>query len=119
MSFLDSLLSLLVGHAVADYAWQSEGMVSRKDLTKVQEAAYGPWWWTMLAHSLINGGMVAGITGSWAFGVAETLVHFWADTAKCLGVLTTNEDQLIHVACKFIWAFGASAASLGYGQLFS
>jgi len=58
----------------------------------------------MGAHVVIHGAMVWLITGSWQLGIAELLIHAGVDDAKCGGKLTFNQDQAIHLACKFAWA---------------
>ena len=108
MEFLSNLFWLLVAHAVADYAFQSDFIAKHKNPngSDYDKAKYGPWWWTMLAHSLINGGLVALVLPSRFFllGVLETIFHFTSDTQKCRGYMTTGEDQTLHIACKVAWA---------------
>ena len=68
----------------------------------------GPWWWSMSAHSLINGAGVSLVTGIWWLGVAEAVVHFITDYLKCAGRITTQRDQLIHLISKGAWALCAN-----------
>lgn len=96
---------LLCGHALADYALQSNEMIHRKDPTRIGVKAHGPWWWTMLAHSLINGGIVTLITGSLFMGITETYIHFSSDTGKCCGYIGVWADQGIHVISKGLYAY--------------
>ena len=76
MIWLAKLFWLLVAHALCDYSLQSSDMLRHKDNRYVSDKKHGPWWWTMTAHSFINGGGVALATGSWGIGVLETIVHF-------------------------------------------
>ena len=99
------LFYLLCGHALADYAFQSDFMANRKQprFPETLHDAYGPWWWWMLAHSLINGMLVGSILHWWVLGLLETLVHFGLDTAKGMGQLTTTQDQVGHLLSKVVW----------------
>lgn len=62
-----------------------------------------PWWQALWAHSAIHGCVVGIITGIWWLGIAEAVVHFGTDDAKCRGRITFNQDQAIHIACKALW----------------
>lgn len=111
--FIKYLFLLLCGHAVADYALQADKMIMLKnpeysDPLNAVRKHYGPWWWTMLAHSLINGLAVYLITGSLSSAISETAIHFAADFAKCIGFINTNTDQIIHITCKVLWAVYAT-----------
>lgn len=106
---LKNLFLLLCGHAVADYALQDATMITKKNPRRVKPRgwipdSHGPWWWTMLAHSLINGLAVYLACGSIICAIAETIIHFTSDTLKCAGHLSTNSDQIIHIICKLVWA---------------
>lgn len=107
MTFVPMLFWLLVAHALTDYVWQPERMVITKGTfgnSAGCRAEYGPWWWWMGAHGMINAGGVAMVTGSVGLGLAEGLVHIAADTAKCTKRLTANQDQVIHLLSKLLWA---------------
>lgn len=115
--FLSKLFLLLCGHAIADYALQSEKMIVRKDprhwTQNSFEDKYGPWWWTMAAHSLINGLAVFLATGLLLPAISETVTHFISDTLKCAGKINTNSDQIIHITCKLVWAVYATVIYYG------
>lgn len=101
----EQLFLLLGAHAVTDYALQSETMATRKRpsiFKAANQRTYGPWWWWMSAHSLINGLGVALIL-SWEFGVLETITHWCLDVSKCQGKLTTKQDQALHLLSKVLW----------------
>ena len=101
----EQLFYLVAAHALTDYALQSDFMSNRKRpfmSRHTQHDEYGPWWWWMGAHSLINGLGVALILG-WTFGVAETFVHGMLDVSKCQGKLTTKQDQALHLLSKGLW----------------
>ena len=107
MNFLTNFWWLLCAHAVCDYALQSQAMSMRKNPRLKLGGHAGPWWWSMRAHSLINGAGVSLVTGIWWLGVAESVVHFIADTSKCLGRINTEQDQITHLISKVVWALCA------------
>ena len=96
------LFVLLLWHALADYPLQGDFLAKAKN--RLAPIAGVPWWQALAAHSMIHAGGVALITGSLWLGVAEFVVHFITDDAKCRGRIGFNTDQLIHVACKVAWA---------------
>lgn len=102
---MDLLLRLLVAHALCDYVLQPEFMARHKSPLADENPKLGPWWWTMLAHGLVNGGGVYWATGLWTLGVAETVVHGVTDYLKCTGKIGTWADQLIHLGSKLVWLF--------------
>jgi hypothetical protein len=91
---------LMVGHAVADYLLQSFGVNHDKNPNK----APALWIYAMSAHCLANAGAVSLATGSVALGVAEFVLHFVIDLARCDGRTSRGVDQGLHVACKLLWA---------------
>lgn len=106
---------LLVAHAFTDYVWQPEEMGRRKQPHVLGDPTYGPWWWTMTAHALVNGGGVAVVTQDPLLGMAETVVHFLTDWWKCVASQHPTYigedirriawiDQGIHLASKCLWA---------------
>jgi hypothetical protein len=91
---------LMVGHAIADYLLQSLAVNHDKNRNK----APALWVYAMSAHCLANAGAVALATGSVPLGVAEFVVHFGIDIARCDGRTSRAVDQGLHVACKLLWA---------------
>lgn len=85
---------LLVGHAIADFALQSDTMAREKRPNKIF------WHYWLFAHSLTHGGMVYIVTDNYLFGVAETILHFLCDYCKCRRWLTVHQDQFLHILCK-------------------
>lgn len=105
--YLQLLFWLAVAHAFTDYAWQTEVIAKYKNpnyLDPEGRKHLGPWWWTMGAHGLINGGGVALVTGLWWLGVAEVVVHTSTDTLKCNGRVGVYGDQAVHALSKLLWA---------------
>ena len=105
-----TLALLLAMHAACDYALQDEKMERYKNPRKNRDdPTYGPWWWTMAAHSAINAGGVMVVTGSMIISLAEFMAHFTLDNMKCRGMISTHEDQSMHIFSKLVWALWASA----------
>lgn len=117
---MNLLFWLLVGHALADYPLQGDFAAKAKNH---RDGVPGvPWTQALAAHSLIQGGFVAALTGSVTLGLAETVAHAAIDYAKSAGWfgspgLTMNFydanfvsrrafhiDQALHVLCKVAWA---------------
>jgi hypothetical protein len=106
------LFVLLAGHALGDYAWQTEAIATCKcpgSTNPLQKSVPWPYWLT--AHSLVHGGIVAVIVKWWghsadaavALGIAETAIHFAIDFAKCRNLFGMAIDQWLHVGCKVAW----------------
>jgi hypothetical protein len=106
------LFFLLAGHALMDFALQSDAMATckcRKADLPLQKAV--PWYYWLTAHAVLHGAAV-GVVVAWfgyamplavAFAVSETVAHWLADYAKCEGMTGIHGDQFIHVACKVAW----------------
>lgn len=101
---LPILFYLLASHFICDYPLQSEFIAIGKNSNKPSHNGV-PWYWIMLAHSITHGAGVALVTGNAWLGIAETIVHFNIDDAKCDGLISVDQDQWLHIACKFIWFF--------------
>jgi hypothetical protein len=57
----------------------------------------------LAAHAIIQGGVVAVVTGLPVLGLAEAVLHWLIDFGKCEGWFGFNADQTLHVACKALW----------------
>jgi hypothetical protein len=95
------LIALLTAHALADYPLQGDFLSKAKNRTTPIPGV--PWQQAMAAHATIHAGAVALITGIWWLGLAEFVVHWLTDDAKCRGRLSFNVDQAIHLGCKVGW----------------
>lgn len=107
MSHFATLLFLLVAaHALADYPLQGDFLAQAKN----RNTALGKLFWphALFAHSMIHGGFVLVITGSLTFAVAEVAIHAITDWLKCEQKISLNVDQVIHIACKLVWAAGTA-----------
>ena len=101
---LTRLWWLLCAHALTDYVLQPTEMAQRKHPQHPADHAYGPWWWWMTAHGLINALGVLYITQNVWLSVGEFVVHCALDTAKCQGWIDANTDQVGHLLSKGVWA---------------
>lgn len=102
------LFALLIGHALADFSLQTEAMARFKNRHNVcfppPGAKYVPCWpYWLSAHALIHGGVVWTVTGVVWLGVAETVLHWAIDFAKCDNRIGVHQDQFLHVLCKMGW----------------
>lgn len=101
MSPVELFAALIVAHAICDYPLQGDFLAKAKNRTA--PIAGVPWQQALGAHAIIHGGAVGLLTGVWWLGVAEAVAHWIIDDAKCCGVFTFNQDQLLHVAFKAFW----------------
>lgn len=88
-----------VGHAVADFALQSDTMAKSK--YKYNYPAV--WFYYLTAHALIHGGMVFLVSGSETLGVLEATSHWFIDYGKTRNYYGIHVDQLLHFLCKLAW----------------
>lgn len=105
-----SLFLLLCGHALADFALQSDVMAKGKNRNRPIDLAAVPpgqkvmptWPYWLTAHALIHGLVVAMFLGPQA-GIAEAAAHWLIDFGKCESWYGIHVDQAAHVACKVAW----------------
>lgn len=102
MSFGVVMFWLLFGHCLSDYALQTDFIARGKN--PFSPTPGQPWYYIMLAHCFIHGGMVSFFTGSVLLGLAELVTHFAIDCLKCARRINIHVDQLGHVLCKLLWA---------------
>ncbi len=104
------LFLLMCGHALADFSLQTEWVATNKN--RHVRDQYPPekragmqviWPYLLTAHSLHHGLMVYLITQRFSLGLAETLVHWLSDFAKCESWFGFHADQFVHAAFKVIW----------------
>lgn len=110
---LEILFRLIMAHAVADFALQTDAMSKGKNRNKKPDyipegqkpMACWPYW--LSAHALIAGLGVYWATGILSFGILETILHWGLDFAKCENYYSPHIDQLLHFACRagycFVW----------------
>ena len=100
---LELFFLLLVGHAVADYAMQSDYIVAAKNRNDTERDGKQHWFWVLSAHCLINGGAVYLVTGSFLLALCETILHFFIDFSKNEKWISYEVDQTLHWLCKVLW----------------
>ena len=98
---MEILALMIAAHFLADYPLQGDFLAKGKNRTAPIPGI--PFWHPLTAHSVIHGGFVGVITGSLWLGIAETVVHWLTDDAKCRGLISYNTDQAIHITCKIVW----------------
>ncbi len=102
MEIQEMFLLLAACHFLADYPLQGDFLAKGKNRTNpIPGIAF---WHPLTAHAAIHGGFVGVITGSAIIGVAEAIIHWITDDAKCRGWISYNTDQAIHILCKVAWA---------------
>lgn len=102
---------LLCGHALGDFALQSDTMAQRKNRNRAIDPRSIPpgakpqavWFYFLTSHALIHGGIVYLITGSVLLGVIETLFHWGIDFWKCENLYGIHADQTLHILCKVLY----------------
>lgn len=109
MGFFEVMFWLLLGHALGDFALQSDWMVRSKSPSAVQPSSSSKrpgliWIHVLSAHALIHGGAVALITGSVWLGLAEFVAHWWIDYGKSNRLYGFHTDQFLHLGFKLLWA---------------
>ena len=103
---IELFFKLCIGHAVADFWAQSEGMRRAKGWTndvRSQPGNIKVWTHAITAHALIHAGAVWVCTGSAWLAFAELIAHWCIDYGKCSGWFNTHVDQGAHIGCKAMW----------------
>lgn len=95
------ILLLFAGHALCDYPLQGEFLAKGKNHKAPIPGV--PFYHCLLAHSLIHAGMVYLVTRSIWLAFAELIIHTITDWSKCQGLVSFNQDQAVHYACKILW----------------
>lgn len=103
--------ALAIGHALGDYPLQGAFLANSKNrhidsATFLGGAEGSPILWvhSLTAHSLIQAGMVWIVTGSAALALAEFVLHWMIDFARCEKWIGFTFDQVLHFSCKLIYA---------------
>jgi hypothetical protein len=104
------LFKLLCGHALADFALQTDAMAKGKNrnlkpdyMPKGQKLTpCWPYW--LSAHALIHAGTVYVITGVVWAAIFELVSHWLIDFAKCENLTDPHKDQFCHCILKVFYA---------------
>lgn len=95
---MNTLIYLVIGHYLADFGLQNDFTA------KFKSPGSSPFWFhVMISHCAIQALPVMLVTGMWQLALAEFAAHLLIDVCKCNGMLTFNEDQLLHLMCKVVW----------------
>jgi hypothetical protein len=112
LSWGDGLIlffALSIGHAFADFAWQSEFMATNKNRNLVPKDTdtgkpSSMWIHVLTAHCLVHAGCVWLLLGSlklaWLLALVEFIAHWFIDLVKCDGKTSFNTDQGLHYVSK-------------------
>src|SRR4051812_10140386 len=96
--------ALLIGHMLADYPLQGDFLAIHKNrhVSLPGSDVYPDklWFHCLLGHSMIHAGFVWIISGQLIFGIAEMVLHFVLDFAKCERWTSYTADQVLHALCK-------------------
>lgn len=104
MSALDVFLWLWIGHCLCDYAWQLDFVAINKN--PILNGEHNPiWFWCMLAHASIHALPVMWLTGNIRLAWIMIVSHFIIDYIKCKGLITFNQDQLLHLGVILLLTF--------------
>lgn len=99
---------LMVAHFAGDYWLQTDTIAKHKNPWSPQPLhEHVPWYYWMVSHSLMQGGLTAAVLGFSPFavllGFLESIAHFGIDLGKCRGLYTIHVDQALHALCKITW----------------
>jgi len=98
---MEMLWWLIVGHFVADYTFQPDFVAKFKARANSLEAV--PWYYVLTSHVATHAAVVGIITGSAWIALAEAVIHFALDFAKCENLTNIHVDQAGHILCKVLW----------------
>lgn len=107
---METFFLLMFGHFVADYALQSpftareKSHLNGRDPAHPEQKCLAPWYQVLLAHCWLHAGAVFLATQSLTLALFELAAHWCIDYSKCAKRLTFNQDQVLHYACKAVWA---------------
>lgn len=113
MNLISIFFLLLCGHAIADFALQTDWIAKNKSRHNLVPAGYDPvrhgplqkiWPYVLSAHALIHGAMVFAVTQSVLLAAIETAAHWAIDFGKCERKYGIHTDQALHILCKLGYA---------------
>lgn len=110
LSALVLLFAFVIGHAFADFPLQGDFLSRGKNrhtppppLADGRESPRLLWVYLMSAHCLVHAGFVWFVCGSALLALAEFVLHWMIDVAKCEGRTSFETDQWLHVATKALY----------------
>lgn len=108
---MSNLFLFLIGHAYADFAFQTEWIANNKN-RHATPAGYDPklhgkkqpiWLYVLPAHALIHAGMVYLISQSIILALIEFISHLLIDFGKCEKWYGIHVDQGLHILFKIVY----------------
>ena len=110
--------ALCIGHAFADYAFQTDFMARAKNrhnpITFGDVPTDAPpgtlWMFVLSAHSAIHAGMVWILTGCGWLGLAEFILHWLIDWLRMESKISFRTDQFAHLGCKLVYVAAVALA---------
>jgi hypothetical protein len=103
------LFQFLVGHALGDYVFQRDIMATSKSrhsaIYQTASKGFPGWYYWLISHSLVHGGLVFLISGSALLGIIETVLHTLIDFSKCEHWINLHIDQALHMLCKVAYVY--------------
>lgn len=112
MSALQMIFLLFCGHAIMDFALQTEWLARNKNRharkalpPEMLRNAQVIWPHLMTAHALMHAAAVFYVTQSLKLAFFELVAHWVTDFAKCERWIDFHVDQFIHFGCKLLWAY--------------
>jgi hypothetical protein len=106
---IDLLFKLIIGHAFADFAFQSDVMAkgknkNNKTIPPIGQKYFPCWTYWLTAHALVNCGVIYLITNNAGLALIEFISHWIIDYNKCDNKLTVHQDQALHFMTLLIIA---------------
>ena len=99
----------MVGHALGDYVFQRDIMAKSKrrnaDIFQSAGPGFPAWYYWLISHALVHGGIVFLIAGSTVLGLIETVLHTIIDFCKCEHWINLHVDQALHILCKLAYIY--------------
>jgi len=110
LSALVLLFAFTIGHAIADFPLQGDFLSRGKNrnsppppLADGKTSPANLWIYLMSAHALIHAGFVWLVSGYVVLALAEFVLHWIIDVAKCEGHTSFATDQWLHVVTKVVY----------------
>lgn len=101
------LLMLIAAHALCDFPLQGDFLAKAKNHKRPLDGVEPTM--AMALHGAIHAGAVLLITHSYCWACVEWIAHTVIDRCKCEDILTFNQDQILHLACKVGYVAGLMA----------
>lgn len=102
--------AFVIGHAFADFPLQGDFLSRGKNrnsppppLADGRASPTNLWVYLMSAHCLIHAGFVWAICGCPLLALAEFILHWIIDLAKCEGRTSFATDQWMHIGTKAVY----------------